>query len=146
MKQIGKNIKKYRMEKGMTQDQLAEKLNVTRQAVSNWETGKTRPNLETLAAIGEHFGISVEDLIYGSAGRLDAAAGNAAGIGLTFGASFLLYMMFLILTAGVLFSNIWWIMITVSLTMAGLTTAVYKLSEKLEMLTLRLEALERNAR
>lgn len=39
MSNIGKNISKYRREKGMTQDQLAEKLHVTRQAVSNWETG-----------------------------------------------------------------------------------------------------------
>ena len=39
MSNIGKNISKYRREKGMTQDQLAEKLHVTRQAVSNWEKG-----------------------------------------------------------------------------------------------------------
>ena len=36
---IGKNIKQFRNEKNMTQDQLAEKLSVTRQAVSNWENG-----------------------------------------------------------------------------------------------------------
>lgn len=36
---VGDNIKRYRSEKSMTQDELAEKLNVTRQAVSNWETG-----------------------------------------------------------------------------------------------------------
>ena len=51
MKQIGKHIKKLRMEQGMTQDQLAQALNVTRQAVSNWETGKTQPSIETLTAI-----------------------------------------------------------------------------------------------
>lgn len=39
MSNIGKNINKYRREKEMTQDQLAERLHVTRQAVSNWETG-----------------------------------------------------------------------------------------------------------
>ncbi len=39
MSVIGKNIKKIRAEKGMTQDQLAEHLHVTRQAVSNWEQG-----------------------------------------------------------------------------------------------------------
>lgn len=67
MRQIGKNIKKYRTEKGMTQDQLAEKLNVTRQAVSNWETGKTQPDIEMLTKISEYFDVSVEHLIYGRA-------------------------------------------------------------------------------
>ena len=39
MSNIGKTIKKVRAEKGMTQEQLAERLHVTRQAVSNWEMG-----------------------------------------------------------------------------------------------------------
>lgn len=143
MRQIGKNIKKHRMEKGMTQDQLAEKLNVTRQAVSNWENGKTQPNIETLTALGKHFGISVEELIYGRAGRMDIAPDKAAGTGRIFGASFLLFFIVLILTAGVVFSNIWWIIITVSLTLAALTTALYEQSEKLDTLTARIEQLEK---
>ena len=36
---VGKNIVKLRKEQGMSQEQLAQKLHVTRQAVSNWETG-----------------------------------------------------------------------------------------------------------
>lgn len=145
MRQIGKNIKKYRMEKGMTQDQLAEKLNVTRQAVSNWETGKTRPNLETLSALGEHFGISVEELIYGRAGRLEIVPNSVGGTGRIFAGMFMLFFMILIFTAGVLFSNIWWIIITVSLTLATLTTALYQLSEKLDILTAQIEQLEKKS-
>lgn len=66
MSVIGKNIKKNRSEKGMTQEQLAENLHVTRQAVSNWEQGKTQPDVETLSAIAEVFDVPVEELIYGS--------------------------------------------------------------------------------
>lgn len=143
MRQIGRNIKKYRTEKGMTQDQLAEKLNVTRQAVSSWETGKTRPNLETLAALGDQFGITVEELIYGKSGTAVLSAGSVGGVGKTFAASFLLFMTILILTAGILFSNIWGIMITVSLTLAALVTALYGQSVKLDMLTARIEQLEK---
>ena len=66
MSVIGKNIKKNRSEKGMTQVQLAENLHVTRQAVSNWEQGKTQPDVETLSAIAEVFDVPVEELIYGS--------------------------------------------------------------------------------
>lgn len=143
MRQIGKNIKKYRMEKGMTQDQLAEKLNVTRQAVSNWETGKTRPNLETLTALGEHFGISVEELIYGRTGRVDISPDSVPGTGKIFAATFLLFFMVLIFAAGVLFSNIWWMIIAVALTLAALTTALYQQSERLDALTARIEQLEK---
>ena len=39
MSNIGKTIKKIRAERGLTQEQLAERLHVTRQAVSNWEQG-----------------------------------------------------------------------------------------------------------
>ena len=66
MSVIGKNIKKIRSEKGMTQEQLAESLHVTRQAVSNWEQGKTQPDVETLSAMAEVFDVPVEELIYGN--------------------------------------------------------------------------------
>ncbi len=65
MDQIGKNIKKYREERGITQEQLAAQMNVTRQAVSNWENAKTQPDLDTLFRLSQIFGISVEELIYG---------------------------------------------------------------------------------
>lgn len=51
----------------MTQDELAEVLCVTRQAVSNWENEKTQPDIETLNRISETLGVTVEELIYGQA-------------------------------------------------------------------------------
>ncbi len=63
---VGKNIKKFRRNKGMTQEQLAENLNVTRQAVSNWENEKTEPDVETLQRISEVLDVTVEELIYGT--------------------------------------------------------------------------------
>jgi len=65
MNNIGKTIKKLREEKNITQEQLAEKLNVTRQAVSNWENGKTQPDIDTLTKISEIFEIPIEEIIYG---------------------------------------------------------------------------------
>lgn len=66
MNLVSNSIKKLREEKGMTQDVLAEKLCVTRQAISNWETGKTQPDIETLTRLAEIFDVSVERIIYGS--------------------------------------------------------------------------------
>ena len=65
MDQIGKHIKKYREEKGLTQEQLAEQMSVTRQAVSNWENAKTQPDIDTLFRLSQIFEISIEELIYG---------------------------------------------------------------------------------
>ena len=65
MNKVKTMIKLFRTEKGMNQEQLAERLHVTRQAVSNWETGKTQPDIETLTHLAECFGVSVEQLIYG---------------------------------------------------------------------------------
>ena len=53
MRDFSKGIKQLRLTSGLTQDALAEQLHVTRQAVSNWENGKTQPDLETLQAITE---------------------------------------------------------------------------------------------
>ncbi|MBQ8524816.1 MAG: helix-turn-helix domain-containing protein [Clostridia bacterium] len=62
---VGKNIKKIRTELNMTQEELAEKISVTRQAISNWETEKTQPDIETLERISEVLGVTIEELIYG---------------------------------------------------------------------------------
>ena len=63
MTAVGENIKNIRKKLGITQEELAEKINVTRQAVSNWENGKTEPDLETISSIAEVFGIDSYELI-----------------------------------------------------------------------------------
>lgn len=56
---VGKNIKQARLEKGMTQAQLAEMLHVTAQAVSNWEIGKNRPDEDIRKDIENNLGIKI---------------------------------------------------------------------------------------
>ncbi len=65
MSKISKNIKKFRSLNGMTQEDLAVKIHVTRQTVSSWETDRTQPDLGVLQSLAEVFGIEVEELIYG---------------------------------------------------------------------------------
>ncbi len=67
MRDIAKNIRDLRSRKNMTQDELAEQLFVTRQTVSNYETGKSRPDVEMLARIAEILETDVNALIYGPA-------------------------------------------------------------------------------
>ena len=61
--EIGTIIKKYRRERDMTQEQLAEYLRVSVSAVSQWESGKTAPDLATIPAICNLFGISADELL-----------------------------------------------------------------------------------
>ena len=56
-------IYKLRIDKGLSQEELAEKLYVTRQAVSRWENGETVPNTETLKLLSEVFGVSINALL-----------------------------------------------------------------------------------
>lgn len=62
---IAKNIRKIRNAKDISQGDLAKTLNVTRQAISNWENGKTQPDIDTLMAISKAFDIDLTELIYG---------------------------------------------------------------------------------
>lgn len=52
-----------RKKNNLTQDELAEKLFVTRQAVSRWESGETTPNIETLKALSKLFDVSINTLL-----------------------------------------------------------------------------------
>lgn len=52
-----------RTKKGLTQEELAEKLFVTRQAVSRWENGETEPNVETLKLLSKFFDVSINTLL-----------------------------------------------------------------------------------
>ena len=65
MSAVSKNLKRIRQAKGMTQDQLADALHVTRQAVSSWETGRSEPDIETLLALAEALGTNADEMIYG---------------------------------------------------------------------------------
>ncbi|MBO0525675.1 XRE family transcriptional regulator [Clostridium botulinum] len=52
-----------RKQKGLSQDELGSKLNVSRQTISKWELGETTPELEKLIALGDFFEISLDELV-----------------------------------------------------------------------------------
>ena len=56
-------IRELRTKKGLSQDELAEKVFVTRQAVSRWENGETTPNTETLKLLSKLFDVSINTLL-----------------------------------------------------------------------------------
>lgn len=63
--EFGEQIKTVRKEQNLTQEQFAGELNVTRQAVSNWENNRNLPDIEMLIRISEKFHVSLDQLILG---------------------------------------------------------------------------------
>ena len=60
---LSEKLYKLRKNSGLSQEQLAEKLNVSRQAISKWESGTAVPESEKLVTISTYFGVSVDYLL-----------------------------------------------------------------------------------
>lgn len=69
---IGQNIKTLRKRAGLTQEQLAQRLFVTRQTVSQWELSRTRPDVETLQKVADCFQVDLLTVLYGEERPRDA--------------------------------------------------------------------------
>ncbi len=65
MERFSERFSRLRIKQGMTQQELADLLCVSRQTISSWEKGRTQPDLESLAQIAEIFHVSMDDLILG---------------------------------------------------------------------------------
>ncbi len=63
--EISTQIKKYRNDMNLSQEELAEKIYVSRQSISNWETGKNYPDIHSLLLLSSLFNISLDRLIKG---------------------------------------------------------------------------------
>jgi len=81
---IGNFIMEKRKALGMTQQQLADKLNVSFQAVSKWENGTTYPNIEILRDLAIVLEVSVDEILAGSEKEADGLSYSKAGIDITY--------------------------------------------------------------
>lgn len=63
--ELGKQIKKYRNERTLSQEALADRVYVSRQTVSNWENDKSYPDVKSLVLLSEVFEVSLDQLIKG---------------------------------------------------------------------------------
>lgn len=63
--EVGAQIKKYRSNMGISQEELAEKVYLSRQTVSNWETGKNYPDIHSVLLLSSVFNVSLDQLIKG---------------------------------------------------------------------------------
>lgn len=63
--ELGGQIKRHRTRLGLSQEELADRIFVTRQSVSNWENGRTYPDVQSLLRLSDLFGLSLDELIKG---------------------------------------------------------------------------------
>lgn len=63
--ELGGQIKRHRTRLGLSQEELADRIFVTRQSVSNWENSRTYPDLQSLLRLSDLFGLSLDELIKG---------------------------------------------------------------------------------
>lgn len=68
---LGKNIRKKRLEKNISQEYLAEKLDISRQSISKWENGLSEPSKKNLAQLARIFDCELKELIYGTQGLIE---------------------------------------------------------------------------
>lgn len=63
--EFNEKLQELRKQKGLTQEELAESLFVSRTAISKWESGRGYPNIDSLKAISRFFGVTVDELLSG---------------------------------------------------------------------------------
>lgn len=68
--ELGKQIRKYRMEANLSQEELADKIYVSRQTISNWENDKNYPDIKSLVLMSEVFHVSLDHLVKGDLERM----------------------------------------------------------------------------
>lgn len=65
--ELNEKLRQLRVGKNLTQEQLAEKLYVSRTAVSKWESGRGYPSIDSLKQLSEFYGVSLDELLSGDA-------------------------------------------------------------------------------
>ncbi len=93
--ELGAHIKEHRANLGLSQDDLAERLYVSRQTISNWETGRTYPDVQSLLLLSIVFGATVDSLIKGDVEEMEKVMDDAVKkfnmLGVVMGVSMLVF-------------------------------------------------------
>lgn len=69
---FSKKLKELRLKANLTQVQIAQELDITQQSYQKWESGKSKPNLNTLEMFSDFFGVSIEELLSDGTVRIES--------------------------------------------------------------------------
>lgn len=134
--EIGKQLKDARISSGLTQEGAAEKINVSRQTISNWENEKTYPDIISVIKLSDVYSISLDDLLKGDKkmiGHLEESTNivksNKKLISAIIANGFLL-ILFMLLN-GVIAENLYLIMVCSGLGIISTCMLFYQIIKKL---------------
>ncbi|WP_225048184.1 helix-turn-helix domain-containing protein [Lacticaseibacillus kribbianus] len=116
---IGEQLRKARTDAGMSQEQLAEYMAVSRQTVSNWENSRSYPDIERVMRMAEFYHLSLDELLRGDRRMVKSwmDATNVAKTGRQLAATLSLN---LLLTIGVVVASpVWWVAAALLLALVG---------------------------
>lgn len=77
------NLKLFRKQKGFTQEQIAERLGVSRQAVAKWERGETLPDIDNIIALADMYDVTIDSLVRNLASLPENNCGKKYMFGVT---------------------------------------------------------------
>lgn len=106
--ELNEIIKQHRIDKGLTQEQLADQLFITRQSISRWETGKVNPPLNALYDLAKFYNLSLEDFLGGNKKMTQSKLNFLSLLGS------IIFNFFVISTFGVILLSLWlsaWVII-----------------------------------
>ncbi len=134
--EIGKQLKDARISSGLTQEGVAEKINVSRQTISNWENEKTYPDIISVIKLSDVYSISLDDLLKGDKkmiGHLEESTNivksNKKLISAIIANGFLL-ILFMLLN-GLIAENLYLIMVCSGLGIVSTCMLFYQIIKKL---------------
>ncbi|WP_261806522.1 helix-turn-helix domain-containing protein [Lapidilactobacillus luobeiensis] len=128
---IGEQLRQARMTAGMSQEQLAEMMAVSRQTISNWENSRSYPDVERVMRLAELYHLSLDELLRGDQQMVRSwvSATNTAKTGKLLA---LLLLLNLIWTGGIIiFSQIVWLTVVLLLLLVGCIAGAFYLVIKL---------------
>ncbi|HEL2051615.1 TPA: helix-turn-helix transcriptional regulator [Streptococcus suis] len=113
MNQLAQQIRVLRTTKNLSQDELAEKLYISRQAVSKWENGEATPDIDKLVQLAEIFGVSLDYLVLGKEPEKEIVVEQRGKMNVW---EFL--------------TNYWWVLIPIMIIAFGLFAAAMRILQK----------------
>lgn len=134
--EIGQKLKDARVASGLTQEGAAEKINVSRQTISNWENEKTYPDIISVIKLSDIYSISLDDLLKGDKKMMEHLEEDANIVKsnkrliLAIMANVFLLILFLLFN-GLIVKNSYLIMGSAALGIAGTCMLFYQIIRKL---------------
>lgn len=134
--EIGQKLKKVRTQSGYTQEAVAEKINVSRQTISNWENEKSYPDILSVIELSDLYSISLDDLLKGDRKMIahleestNIVKSNKKLIGAIIGNIILVIVM--IAFSMLLPQNIFYLVIVFSLMVISISILLYQIIKRL---------------